>query len=151
LFPLIDYPAAWVVIVFPGFGVSTKKAFEWWDRAQETGGGWVDELGESRGRRRSGGSHALRCQSEFVNDLEAPVAARHPPIKRLVTRLRRAGASHAAMSGSGSAVFGLFARRSDAAGVAASLGAGAHRAVLTRTLNRSKYQTLAATETHRIN
>ena len=154
LFPLIDYPAAWVVIVFPGFGVSTEKAFEWWDRAHEASGAGraeVDELGESRGSRRSSGSHALRSQSEFVNDLEAPVAARHPPIKRLVTRLRRAGASHAAMSGSGSAVFGLFARRSDAARVAASLGAGAHRAVLTRTLNRSRYQTLAATETHRIN
>jgi 4-diphosphocytidyl-2-C-methyl-D-erythritol kinase len=82
---------------------------------------------------------------ELVNDLETPVATRHPPIKRLVTRLRRAGASHASMSGSGSAVFGLFARRSDAAGVAASLAGGSHHAVLTRTLNRSRYQRLAAT------
>ena len=32
LFPLEDIPRAWVVLVVPGFGVSTKKAFSWWDR-----------------------------------------------------------------------------------------------------------------------
>jgi 4-diphosphocytidyl-2-C-methyl-D-erythritol kinase len=136
LFPLIDYPAAWVVIVLPGFGVSTKEAFEWWDGARKASGAGAGRADRSRGFRR---------QSEFANDLEAPVAAHHPPIKRLVARLRRAGASHAAMSGSGSAVFGLFARRSDAAGAAASLAAGSFRALLTKTLNRARYQRLAAT------
>jgi 4-diphosphocytidyl-2-C-methyl-D-erythritol kinase len=155
LFPLIDYPAAWVVIVFPAFGVSTKEAFEWWDL--DKGGSSFDKLrmsepkdtlrmSESSKKRRTIDPLALSLsKGELVNDLETPVAARHPPIRRLVTRLGRAGASHAAMSGSGSAVFGLFARRSEAAGVAASLATGSHRTVLTRTLNRSRYQTLAAT------
>jgi hypothetical protein len=31
LFPLIDVPAAWVVLVLPDFGVSTKDAFGWFD------------------------------------------------------------------------------------------------------------------------
>ncbi len=45
---------------------------------------------------------------QCANDLEAPVAARHPEIGRIVDRLRGAGARLAAMSGSGSACFGLF-------------------------------------------
>ena len=44
----------------------------------------------------------------FGNDLEGPVGARHPEIRRIVERLREAGATLAAMSGSGSACFGLF-------------------------------------------
>jgi len=32
LFPLVDAPRAWVVLVIPSFGVSTKDAFAWWDR-----------------------------------------------------------------------------------------------------------------------
>jgi 4-diphosphocytidyl-2-C-methyl-D-erythritol kinase len=145
LFPLIDYPAAWVVIVLPGFGISTKEAFEWWDRDERSSS--FDKLGMSERADKRGmiDSLALSLSKELVNDLEAPVAGHHPPIKRLVARLRRAGASHAAMSGSGSAVFGLFARRSDAAGAAASLAAGSFRALLTKTLNRARYQRLAAT------
>ena len=84
-------------------------------------------------------------RAELVNDLEAPVAAHHPSIRRMVSALKRAGATHAAMSGSGSAVFGLFATRAAADRAAAALAARARRTVVTRTLNRSKYQALAAT------
>src|SRR5258706_1659504 len=31
LFPLLDIPASWVTLVMPGFGVSTKDAYGWWD------------------------------------------------------------------------------------------------------------------------
>ena len=31
LFPLIDRPRQWVVLVVPAFSVSTKDAFGWWD------------------------------------------------------------------------------------------------------------------------
>jgi 4-diphosphocytidyl-2-C-methyl-D-erythritol kinase len=126
LFPLIDRPNAWVVLALPAFGVSTKQAFAWWDRRDPTHVG-----------RPFKGRH-----SELVNDLEGPVAAHHPEIKRLVSALRRAGASQAAMSGSGSAVFGLFSRRADAARAAHAL-ANTSRTIVTRTLNRSNYQRLA--------
>jgi 4-diphosphocytidyl-2-C-methyl-D-erythritol kinase len=138
LFPLIDYPAAWVGILLPGFGVSTREAFGWWDsdKARRTG-----RAGRAIGE---GGLRGFRSQCEFVNDLEASVAAHHPSIRRAVSALKKAGATHAAMSGSGSAVFGLFTRRSDAAGAVAALASRARRALMTRTLNRSKYQVLAA-------
>lgn len=48
------------------------------------------------------------------NDFEPVVFAAHPELKRIKTRLVRAGAKAAAMTGSGSAVFGIF---EDAAGM----------------------------------
>jgi 4-diphosphocytidyl-2C-methyl-D-erythritol kinase len=80
----------------------------------------------------------------MVNDLEAPVAARYPAVARIARALRKAGAIHAGMSGSGSAVFGLFGRRTDAFRAAGALASRARRTIVTRTLNRSKYQALAA-------
>ena len=44
----------------------------------------------------------------LVNDLQGPVAGRHPAINEMVDALKRAGARAAAMTGSGSAVFGVF-------------------------------------------
>jgi 4-diphosphocytidyl-2C-methyl-D-erythritol kinase len=49
------------------------------------------------------------------------------------------------MSGSGSAVFGLFATRAAANRAAAALASPSRRTLVTQTLNRSKYQALAAT------
>ena len=43
-----------------------------------------------------------------MNDLQAPVARRHPVIDEAIDALQRQGATTAAMTGSGSAVFGLF-------------------------------------------
>ncbi len=42
------------------------------------------------------------------NDLQAPVARRHPVIAEIVAACLREGALGAAMTGSGSAVFGIF-------------------------------------------
>jgi len=125
LFPLLDCPRAWVVLVLPAFGVSTPEAYRWWD---------------AEGARASKGA----------NDLQAPVARRYPEVGRIVAALTRAGAHDAAMSGSGSAVFGLCSRRSDAARAAAGVRSASRRIVITRTLNRLEYQALAAASGHRI-
>jgi 4-diphosphocytidyl-2-C-methyl-D-erythritol kinase len=114
-----------VVLALPAFGVSTKDAFGWHDR--------------SRAKR-----HAP-VSSEFVNDLQRPVAGRHPEIARIISALRQAGAMQAAMSGSGSAVFGLFSSRRLAVRAAKRLPPALGRTLVTRTLNRQTYQRLAAT------
>jgi 4-diphosphocytidyl-2-C-methyl-D-erythritol kinase len=98
LFPLDDIAPAWAVVIVPGFGISTRDAFAWWDAAR--------------------GPAARRTGS---NDLQAVVARRHPVVTRLVRALKGEGAFHASLSGSGSAVFGLFARRSDAQAAARAL------------------------------
>jgi 4-diphosphocytidyl-2-C-methyl-D-erythritol kinase len=43
-----------------------------------------------------------------ANDFEEVVFARHPELRRIKRRLMRSGAEFAAMSGSGSAIFGIF-------------------------------------------
>jgi 4-diphosphocytidyl-2-C-methyl-D-erythritol kinase len=129
LFSLPDAAAAWVVVAIPPFGVSTRDAFGWFDRSRA-----------GRVRRTAAGADDL----DWRNDLEAVVAARHPEVARLVRALERAGAVHALMSGSGSAVFGLFVHRSAAiAGVGAAGRLAGTRVVLTRTLKRSAYRRLA--------
>jgi 4-diphosphocytidyl-2-C-methyl-D-erythritol kinase len=44
----------------------------------------------------------------LVNDLEPPVTRRHPGIAEAVEACRAAGSKAAGMTGSGSAVFGVF-------------------------------------------
>lgn len=59
-----------------------------------------------------------RWKAELVNDFEAPVADRYPSISKALMLLRNSGAGYAAMTGSGSAVFGVFERESEAAAAA---------------------------------
>jgi 4-diphosphocytidyl-2-C-methyl-D-erythritol kinase len=116
---LPDRPRAAVVIAVPQFGVSTADAYAWWDADRAPRG----------------------SKGDLTNDLQRPVAKRHPEIARLVSVLRRAGASQAAMSGSGSAVFGLFDRRAAALRAARALSV---RAIVTRTLTRAACRRLGA-------
>jgi 4-diphosphocytidyl-2-C-methyl-D-erythritol kinase len=139
LFPLIDYPPAWVVVVVPSLGVSTREAFGWFDARGRRG------VQPSEPRRRSERS-ALQ-QPECVNDLEAPVAAHRPEIRRIVSALRRAGAAQAAMTGSGAAVFGLFPSKTAAARAARALAPGSHRTLVTRTVDRRRYGRASVLET----
>ena len=110
--PMRDALPAHVVVVVPPFGVSTREAFAWWDR--------------DRGRQ------------DRVNDLQPVVAAEHPEIDRIAEALRSQGARAAALSGSGSAVFGLFDRRSAATFAGRALAAHG-RVFLTRTISRAEY------------
>jgi 4-diphosphocytidyl-2-C-methyl-D-erythritol kinase len=130
LFPLLDAPVAWAVIVVPDFGVSTRDAYAWWD----------DEFDGRRSRL----ARTAGPEREITNDLQAPVVARHPRISRLISRLRAAGASRAAMSGSGSAVFGLFSTRAAAELAARNLGGRQITAYVTRTLSRREFQRVSA-------
>jgi 4-diphosphocytidyl-2-C-methyl-D-erythritol kinase len=140
LFQLVDSPPVWVTIVVPAFGVSTKDAYSWLDRDR---GSKPPPRDHEKSRPRWG----LRSgwpQYELRNDLQAPVARQHPEIRRMVTALRRAGASHASMTGSGSAVFGLFERRDGAAHAAEVLKTRSRTIILTRTVGWREYHRLAA-------
>ena len=78
-------------------------------------------------------------EETWRNDLEGPVAARHPEIAAIVRRLRDAGAHHAAMSGSGSACFGLFAPGVDLSVIEVGWPDGT-RVWRTQLLSRAEYQ-----------
>jgi 4-diphosphocytidyl-2-C-methyl-D-erythritol kinase len=128
LFRLADRPRAWVVLVVPAFGVSTKDAFSWWDRD-----GRLGQIGQ-----------VAKNNNRNSNDLQAVVARRHPVITKLVEALEQHGSFHASLSGSGSAVFGLFRGKRDAEQAARALAGRRRKVFLTRTLNRLECRRLAA-------
>lgn len=103
LHSLPPMPECAVVIAKPGFSVSTKAAFALYDQT---------ERGETRP-----GAPLLAALAEgdlggvcrgLYNGLEAPVAGQYPQIERLRGRLLELGAVGARMTGSGSAVYGIF-------------------------------------------
>ena len=75
----------------------------------------------------------------MVNDLEAAIARHHPEIDQMKAALRRTGAVAAAMSGSGSAVFGLFQSRREALAAVDRLSGSGWRVLLTESLGRGEY------------
>jgi 4-diphosphocytidyl-2-C-methyl-D-erythritol kinase len=133
IYPLADLPPAWVVLVLPDFGVSTVEAYRWHDRRagepERTTGG------SPAGLVRLPGAWALP-DDEGGNDLQPAVAAHHPEIEAMCRALRAGRAHHAGMSGSGSAVFGLFDSREAALRAARRCGRAGWRALVTRTVRR---------------
>jgi 4-diphosphocytidyl-2-C-methyl-D-erythritol kinase len=133
IYPLVDLPPHWVVVVRPPYGVSTAEAYSWYDEDRAAG------LREPRELQILPVPWPTRA-AQMINDLEPPVVRRHREIGQLKSALRDAGAVAAAMSGSGSAVFGLFRGRSAANALVRPLTRGGTRALLTRTLSRAEYE-----------
>lgn len=130
LFPLVDVEPRWVVLACPAFGVATKDAYGWFDADAAAG-----EPGEGN---ESGGVVAWESGVlEVFNDLQEPVVRRHPEVLVLADTLADAGAEAAAMTGSGSAVFGVFAKEAAARKAARAVAAGGAQALLTRTATRA--------------
>ena len=92
-----------VCVLWPGVSISTARAYAWLD---EDGGArrlldWTPEPGH--------------------NDFWPVVVRRHPELRQWRTRLAQTGAEVVGMSGSGSALFGLFTRLEDARRAAQAL------------------------------
>ena len=88
----------WIVVAVPPVHVSTADAFREItpsDRERPD----LAELVAS--------NDLARWRRQLVNDFEAPVAARHPEVATILATLRET-AGYAALSGSGSAAFGVF-------------------------------------------
>jgi 4-diphosphocytidyl-2-C-methyl-D-erythritol kinase len=73
------------------------------------------------------------------NDFEKVVFPKHPELREVKRVLERAGAVYASLSGSGSAVYGLFHSKAQAEIGARKLTASGTRAVVTRTFTRRQY------------
>ena len=136
VYPLAELPRHWAVIAVPPRRVSTAAAYRWMDH---------DVAATARrGRRSIGGTQRLPPVAgstldltALVNDLERPVARRRPEIRVATRMLAGAGALTAAMTGSGSAVFGLFTRRASAVHAARVVRRAGWTVLVTRTLDRA--------------
>jgi 4-diphosphocytidyl-2-C-methyl-D-erythritol kinase len=167
VYPLPDLPAIPCVVALPEVAVSTPKAFADWDslggdNAKLTPSTHSDRMLEfSReisawlsavpiaGRRRSGvsaigGGRAENLLLDLVrtgieNDFERVVFPKYPEMREVKRVLEQSGARYASLSGSGSAIYGLFNSRERAAAAAKKLTRLGTRAVVTSTLTRQQY------------
>jgi 4-diphosphocytidyl-2-C-methyl-D-erythritol kinase len=104
----------WWVVVDLGFGVRSPDAYRWWDEDAGAPGPDPQVLLEAAA---AGDAEALGPL--LFNDLERPVARRHPEVGQAKARLLDAGALGAVMIGSGSSVVGLCRDRAHAEELAA--------------------------------
>jgi 4-diphosphocytidyl-2-C-methyl-D-erythritol kinase len=95
---------AFFVVVFPGFEISTHWAYSNFRLTKNTRKYTISTL-----HKVEWGELAPDLWQDFLmNDLEPAITMRHPEIGRCKQDLVRFGARASLMSGSGSAVFGLF-------------------------------------------
>ena len=109
---------------------------------------WLSAASE-RGRRRSGVSASGGGRAEnplldlvrtgIENDFERVVFPKYPELRKVKSVLERAGARYASLSGSGSALYGLFDSPEKAAAAAKRLKKSGVPAVVTSTLRRRQY------------
>jgi 4-diphosphocytidyl-2-C-methyl-D-erythritol kinase len=161
-------PSVYCLVALPKIGVSTPKAFADWDARLATAGltqdsqpatlkefcghygSWWSGALSHNGRPASGvpgnkaGDRAETLLLELdrtgiENDFEKVVFPQHPELMGVKRALRRAGALYASLSGSGSALFGLFAHREPALAAAEKLRRKGVETRLTRTLPRRQY------------
>ncbi len=134
IYPMADLPPIPVVVAIPRLGIATAEAFKWFDDDVEAGMAEPAPTAGGTARRCAG---VWRPDAErLVNDLEACVIRRQPAVGKMIARLRESGASAAAMSGSGSAVFGLFSDSRRASRAAKELAGREWTVLATRTLTR---------------
>lgn len=94
--------SAAVLLINPGFGISTKWAYENWAKLTETPPA-VTVLTRALVQ-----DNLAEVSGALFNSLEAPSVGKFPVLQLLKDAMREHGAAGALMSGSGATVFGLF-------------------------------------------
>jgi 4-diphosphocytidyl-2-C-methyl-D-erythritol kinase len=164
VYPLEDLPSLPCVVATPEVGVSTPAAFADWDKqwAARPGAKLTSPNGSDRmntfsrtvyewlsGRFTPTGvpggwdrAEALLLdlvRTGIENDFESVVFPKYPAIREVKRALERSGAKYVSLSGSGSAVYGLFADEETAAQAAKKLMDNDIPAQATVTLSRERY------------
>jgi 4-diphosphocytidyl-2-C-methyl-D-erythritol kinase len=154
VYPVADLAPTPIVIVTPEVGVSTPRAFADWDqltpadasdRLVDVGralSAWLvsPNTGASAFGRSQAGSLLLDLvRTGIENDFERVVFLQYPELRDIKGALERAGAVYASLSGSGSALYGLFRTRAAAAKAVGRLAKQGLMAQVTTTLTRSQY------------
>jgi 4-diphosphocytidyl-2-C-methyl-D-erythritol kinase len=142
LYPLPDLPQRAALVVATGVHMSTAEAY----RALERGvtNSLTSQADSPILREFQTSAWALSernlDQLPLKNDFEEAVFERHSALAQVKRKLRRLGAKPALMTGSGSAVFGVFADAAAAAAAAEQFPAGTAFAV--RFVSRQQYRKL---------
>jgi 4-diphosphocytidyl-2-C-methyl-D-erythritol kinase len=126
---IVDPALLWIkavfVIVYPGISISTQWVYSNFRLTKDTNNLSILALQKAEG----GELPPDRWNGFLINDLEGSVLKEYPEVARCRDELLQWGAVGALMSGSGSAVFGLFEDREKAEKAALSLSEGERRRV----------------------
>ena len=131
------------MLVAPGIFVSTPEAYRalWKSRARLTAAERQHIINGFRASiAASEESGSLDPAKLPVNDFESVVFQQFPVLRKWKKRLIEAGSSVAMMSGSGSAVFGVFSSRRRAREACKVLRGFNGKVYLAETLDRASYQ-----------
>jgi 4-diphosphocytidyl-2-C-methyl-D-erythritol kinase len=149
VYPLPDHPQRWLLLLVPEIRISTPEAYRELsrDRSPLTPASRRNIIngfcsGVSVSENREGEDLAGTPLPCFENDFEAVVFRQHPALKNWKRKLLRSGASRAMLSGSGSALFGVFSDRRRALEARAAFDAFPGKVSVVRTLTRRSYQRL---------
>jgi 4-diphosphocytidyl-2-C-methyl-D-erythritol kinase len=118
LFPLPDAPAQRGIVVAPGIHVNTAQAY------RDLSPRLTTELQQNKIVSFQSVTWDTGSLASARNDFETVVFEQHRKLATLKKRLVRAGATVALMTGSGSALFGLFADRNGVSRAIELLGEG---------------------------
>ena len=110
-------PEGWLVLAKPEVAVSTAEAYGLLSAEDFTDGSRT--LGFAEGLVAGYGLHEMA--SGLYNGFAAPIERRWPQIRVLREQLLALGAANALMTGSGAAVFGIFANQAASEAAAAQL------------------------------
>jgi 4-diphosphocytidyl-2-C-methyl-D-erythritol kinase len=130
--PIPDRTDYRLVIVYPGVSVSTAEAYGMLDRERPDDSSEADPDAAELARRYRGTARDW----VFSNSFEPVICSAHSEIAAARGELLGLGADFAAMSGSGSAVFGVFEDGERAAKARDAMGAGGREAYLAAPLAR---------------
>ncbi|HEK85505.1 MAG TPA: 4-(cytidine 5'-diphospho)-2-C-methyl-D-erythritol kinase [Candidatus Aminicenantes bacterium] len=133
--PLPDFPPLWVLLVIPNLAISTAFVYEEIDRQ-------IEFLTSKNKASKIIQFLELKDYSflqNLENDLELVAFKLYPQLAGIKQEIKQSGARLSLMSGSGSAVFGLFDDKSLAQKAAGRLG-GQNRIFLGKTVGRDLYR-----------
>ena len=142
VYALPECPRRYAVILFPGEGMNTAEAYRLLDSARDrprlTGHGVRPTI------ELFCGTAMDRADGRPSNDFEPLLFRRFPGLKRAKRLLLRGGAEMAALSGSGSALFGLFREAATARRAARELQNSGAVTMFARTISRREFSRSAS-------
>jgi 4-diphosphocytidyl-2-C-methyl-D-erythritol kinase len=141
VYPVPDAVAPFVLLATPGLHVSTPEAYRALGRGLTVDDKFIKmNVSQSLACALGAGLSPEEWSGYCRNDFESVVFLAHPQLKIIKGNLMRAGARPALMSGSGSAIFGIFPDRQSLAGARAALGR--EKALPVSTITRRRYRQL---------
>jgi 4-diphosphocytidyl-2-C-methyl-D-erythritol kinase len=120
------------VLIYPSIEVDTAKAYSWLDEHDEQNRPTLSESDIVHSY-----LHQQPDRWEFYNAFQSVIENRYPYIRELIEKLYALGAAYASISGSGSALFGIFNSEQDAEHAHKTIGTNNRCVWKIKTLDRT--------------